>query len=174
MAASRITDAARAAAERGRGGGSHRIKRVEALIQRSLTEILAEPAGLSREIGEACLTVTQVEVAPDLSRARVWVLPLAATADGLARSVARPWGPARIAAFNEALAAAAGPLSRALALCLAMKRTPRLELRFDEPRLHARGLEARLGAMAEARARRVDEAEASEGAGGEGGGDDSG
>jgi ribosome-binding factor A len=98
----------------GKSGGSGRLMRLEAQVQRVLAELI------SREVKDprvGPVTITQVELARDLSTCRVLYVPLGGTA--------RP-------GLHEGLAAAAGFLRGEVGRRAALRHAPRLEFVADD------------------------------------------
>ena len=91
-----------------------RLERVAASIKRALGQPLNNVA---RELNIGLLTLTAVEVAPDLRRATAFVSPLADDVDE--------------AALLEGLNERAGELQREMSSQLRMKRTPVLSFSID-------------------------------------------
>ena len=91
-----------------------RLERVAASIKRALGQPLNNVA---RELNVGLLTLTAVEVAPDLRRATAFISPLADDVDE--------------AALLEGLNERAGELQREMSSQLRMKRTPVLSFSID-------------------------------------------
>ena len=107
----------------GRGGGG-RTHRMEAQMQRVLAELLR------REVKDprvGMVTITQVELAPDLSLARVLFVPFGMPVEGDARAVA-----ARNAEQLEGLEAAARFLRGEVARRVGLRHAPRLVFVADD------------------------------------------
>lgn len=94
--------------------GSARVARIAAQLQRSLAELLRRGVKDPR-VGN--VTVTAVTIAPDLSVARIDVLPFGAARGG--------------AELLEGLRSAAGYLRGELARDLQLRHAPRLEFQLD-------------------------------------------
>ncbi|MGR4000504.1 MAG: ribosome-binding factor A [Alphaproteobacteria bacterium] len=148
-----VSPAARsAAAKNPRNFKNQRQQRVAALVHKTLTEVLAHPDALHEpEIASARLTITDIQLSQDLNLARVKVLPLAASAEGLDKQVAPEWNQSKINDLNQKLSKANHNIRRQLAQRIALKRIPKLELQFDQARMQSRKLENRLMHMAEMR-----------------------
>ena len=139
----RVSEAARAASglSQRQGAQSVRNRRLATLLQEALGEIFARPDVLHAPLlEEARLTVTEVDLSPDLSLARVKLLPLAASL-GTGGVV---WDAARISALEAELEVATPRVRKALSERVELRRTPRLDLRYDHHRLEAQDLEAKL------------------------------
>jgi ribosome-binding factor A len=98
-----------------KGSGSGRLQRMEGEMQRVLAELI------SREVKDprvGPVTVTQVALAPDLSHARVFVVPFGGGSD-------HPQ-------MLEGLAAAAGFLRGEVGRRVGMRHAPRLQFIRDE------------------------------------------
>ena len=91
------------------------LEKIRSTVTRSLQIILGE--GLNDPRIRGLVSITRVEVTPDLAEARVWcsVLP-------------SQYAPATM----QGLRAAAKHLRRRLALKVHLRRTPRLDFRLDE------------------------------------------
>lgn len=131
---------------------TQRHQRVTALLHKTLSEILARPDPLhAPRISEARLTITRLELSSDLNHARVKVLPLAASTEGIHSQVAPQWTQENINSLNSELARSARSIRKQLGRKLALKRTPKLDLQFDHATLRTRELETKLARMAEHR-----------------------
>jgi ribosome-binding factor A len=98
-----------------KSGGSSRLKRIEAQMQRALAELV------SREVKDprvGLVTITQVALAPDLSQARVFVVPFGGMD-------ARPQ-------MLEGLQAAAGFLRGEVGRSVGLRHAPRLQFVHDD------------------------------------------
>ena len=148
-----VSEAARAAAgARGQSRNAPHVRnlRLAGLLRTALSEIFADPDFLHSEIlAEARLTVTEVDLSPDLSFARVRLLPLAASLGGQEAL----WDEGRITDLDKELALATGRIRHAVSEKVALKRTPRLDIRYDRHRVGAQDLQERLGKMSQARVR---------------------
>jgi ribosome-binding factor A len=98
-----------------RGSKNARTQRVESQLQRVVAELISRDV---RDPRVGSVTITSVEVAPDMSSAKVYFVPF-----GNAHSVEEVQaGLARAASFMR------GEVGRRLAL----RHAPRLDFRFDE------------------------------------------
>lgn len=98
-----------------RGSKNARTQRVESQLQRVVAELISRDV---RDPRVGSVTITSVEVAPDMSSAKVYFVPF-----GSAHSVDEVQaGLARAASFMR------GEVGRRLAL----RHAPRLDFRFDE------------------------------------------
>ena len=142
-----VSDAARAASGlvQRKGAQGVRNRRLAMLVREALGEVFARPEVLRAPLLEqARLTVTEVDLSPDLSLARVKLLPLAA-------SLGDAWDAKTIAALEAELAEATPRVRKALSERVELKRTPRLDLRYDRHRLEAQDMEAKLAQRSLAR-----------------------
>ncbi len=98
-----------------RGSKNARTQRVESQLQRVVAELISRDV---RDPRVGSVTITSVEVAPDMSAAKVYFVPF-----GNAHSVAE---------VQEGLSRAASFLRGEVGRRLALRHAPRLDFRFDE------------------------------------------
>lgn len=129
-----------------RGSKSARTQRVESQLQRVVAELV------SREVRDprvGNVTITAVEVAPDMSVARIFFVPFA--------------GGHTVEEVREGLARASGFLRGEVGRRLALRHAPRLEFVFDDTIERGTALSALIStAVKEDEARHVDDMPADE------------